>query len=99
MAGETARARGSIAVPAFPRDVRGRAISRACPDPNCGGRLVWDPDVPGTAHYVPGGGAFRCDGLTHERDDGPLVACDYTVLLPADEKWAAARLEQARAAR
>lgn len=69
--------------PTHPRDMRGRMLSRNCPDPNCGGRLQWEPD---TMRAGAGGGSWRCDGLTHERDDGPLEACTYEVLLPADEK-------------
>lgn len=50
----------------------GKFISDKCPDPNCGGNLV--PDV---NHW--GDPVYRCDGLTHEDGDSPLVACDYSV--------------------
>ncbi len=48
----------------LPRDGRGRIVSRRCPDPNCGGVLQHERE-----------GWWRCDGLTHVSDTGPLFAC------------------------
>lgn len=64
----------------MPRDERGRAVSRNCPDKNCGGALVYEPQ-PATwcgpaQHY------WRCDGLTYEHDGDPLVACPYEIFGP-----------------
>lgn len=61
----------------MPRNELGQAVSRKCPDPNCGGMLVYEPrdrtwNAP-AQHY------WRCDGLTHERADDDLVACPYDV--------------------
>lgn len=61
-----------------PRDERGRIVSRFCRDPNCGGVLVYEP-IAGS-QYRPGVHAWHCDGLTHERGDAPLVACDHSVI-------------------
>ena len=55
----------------WPRDVRGRLISRRCPDPNCGGTLRAEADDCGTW--------WRCDGLTYETETGPLTACNHAV--------------------
>lgn len=55
----------------YPRDVRGRIVSRRCPDPNCGGQLFCE-----TYH---GYTNWRCDGLTHDRDDSPLISCPYVL--------------------
>lgn len=58
-----------------PRDGRGRILSRRCPDPNCGGTMqlergdLWN-------------GWWRCDGLTHYTDDGPLFACEEMIAPP-----------------
>ncbi len=49
-----------------PRNERGAFIGRQCTDPHCDGTLAWD------------GSDWTCDGLTYGRDDGPLVACDYS---------------------
>lgn len=55
-----------------PRDDHGRFLSRACPDPNCGG--TFQPDRCGW---------WRCDGLTHDTDTGPLYACPREIPPPA----------------
>jgi hypothetical protein len=47
--------------------------SKACPDPNCDGHLVIEED----RVY---GQVWRCNGLTHEGPDGPLVACNHSHL-------------------
>ena len=52
----------------MPFDDRGRFVSRRCPDENCGGVLQVDREEHG--HRT-----WRCDGLTHETDEGPLLAC------------------------
>lgn len=49
-----------------PRDSAGAFIARSCPDLNCNGSLVWD------------GETWSCDGLTYDREDGPLVACTHS---------------------
>jgi hypothetical protein len=70
-----------------PRDERGRVISRACPDTNCGGHLV---------HA--GAGEWHCDGLTHDRDDGLLVECKHShtdgepIVERQAQEWAAGRI-------
>jgi hypothetical protein len=51
----------------FPRDDRGRAVPRDCPDANCGGRLTYD-----------GGGYWVCDGLTHKTLMDDLVECAHS---------------------
>jgi hypothetical protein len=64
----------------MPRNERGQAVSRKCPDPNCGGMLVYEPRAAtwsGPAQHY-----WRCDGLTHERPDDDLVACPYDVWGP-----------------
>jgi hypothetical protein len=48
----------------------GRFLSPNCDDPNCGGRLVATTQ-PAPFHEP----IWACDGLTHETDRGPLVAC------------------------
>jgi fructose-1,6-bisphosphatase len=54
-----------------PRDTNGRFLPRLCNDPNCDGSLVLDSYVSlGVVYPV-----WRCDGLTHQTDDGPLEAC------------------------
>lgn len=50
----------------------GQFVSDKCHDPNCGGNLV-----PDTNRW--GDPVFRCDGLTHDGGNSPLVACDHTV--------------------
>jgi len=50
------------------RAAGGRFVSRRCPDPNCGGYLQVESD-----------GWLRCDGLTHDTEDGPLRECFHTV--------------------
>lgn len=45
----------------------GRFLQRRCTDPNCNGELVADSHL--------GAPVWLCNGLTHARDDGPLVAC------------------------
>ncbi len=42
----------------------GRWVSRLCPDPNCGGYLQNEGD-----------GWLRCDGLTHDTNEGELREC------------------------
>ena len=59
-----------------PRDERGRFIARDCPDLNCGGELI-----AGTDRF--GNKVWHCDGLTYDRDDGPLRACDVQFDMPA----------------
>jgi hypothetical protein len=56
-----------------PYDDRGLFVSKACPDPNCDGHLVIEED----RVY---GQVWRCNGLTHEGPDGPLVACNHSHL-------------------
>jgi hypothetical protein len=58
-----------------PRDESGRFIPHSCPDLNCGGSLVAGTDRFG--HNV-----WHCDGLTYDRDDGPLRACEVAVDMP-----------------
>lgn len=53
----------------LPRDKAGRFLPSLCQDPNCEGVLVRDVDRFGRP-------IWRCDGLTHDRDDGPLRACE-----------------------
>jgi len=48
-----------------PRNASGAFVSRQCPDVRCNGRL--QPEAEGW---------WRCDGLTFDRDDGPLRACE-----------------------
>jgi len=59
----------------FPRDARGRAVRRRCPDPNCDGTMQPDRD-----------GWWRCDGLTHITDTGPLFACEEAIAPPWIER-------------
>lgn len=69
-----------------PRDEKGRLVPVNCPDPNCGGVLVHE------IYHWPSGyeqHAWRCDGLTHEADDGPLDACPRFVLGPIIQSQAA----------
>lgn len=54
-----------------PRDPAGRFLPALCPDPNCDGKLVYEEHhIAGTVYP-----ALICDGLTHDSDDGELVAC------------------------
>jgi hypothetical protein len=65
----------------MPRNERGQAVSRKCPDMNCGGMLVYEPRAAtwsGPAQHY-----WRCDGLTHERADDELDACPYEICGPA----------------
>jgi hypothetical protein len=55
----------------YPRDAQGRIVRRKCPDLNCGGQLFRETQ---NGHTT-----WRCDGLTYDRDDGPLVACSYVL--------------------
>jgi len=57
-----------------PRDHNGRIVSRACPDPNCDGQMVYEPgsERPWRAPQ------WRCNGITHDDHGGPLVACQHT---------------------
>lgn len=60
----------------MPRDHKRRFMSRRCPDPNCDGELVYEPP----SRMLPAGagtGVWRCNGLTHRTEDGPLVACAH----------------------
>ncbi len=50
-----------------PRNEKGRFLPVLCDDPNCGGALQLDSFF--------GRPVWSCDGLTHETDDGPLIAC------------------------
>jgi hypothetical protein len=50
------------------RNAAGRYVSAKCPDPNCNGTLR--PE---------GEDLYRCDGLTFDREDGPLRACKVTL--------------------
>lgn len=70
-----------------PRDEQGRLASTKCPDPNCGGALVHEviPENP----WTPAQHSWRCDGLTHDTDDGPLRACDHIVFGPFVQRAAA----------
>jgi hypothetical protein len=55
------------------RRPNGQFMSHLCPDPNCGGELVVEREEAwrgGPTDLI-----ARCDGLTHETDDGPLIAC------------------------
>lgn len=45
----------------------GRWLAQLCPDPNCGGYLQDEGD-----------GWLRCDGLTHDTDEGELRECYRT---------------------
>lgn len=53
-----------------PYGSRGRFVPRRCQDPNCDGELVLEHREPGMRGY------WRCDGLTHLTDTGPLIACE-----------------------
>lgn len=58
---------------AAPRDPEtGQFKSRECPDPNCDGYLVRAWDSFDNRHF------WRCNGLTHETRDGPLISCNET---------------------
>lgn len=61
--------------PLFPRDERGRALTKRCPDPNCGGTLRYGQS--GREPFVDR--AWRCDGLTHLTENGPLFACEQAL--------------------
>jgi hypothetical protein len=58
----------------IPQDERGRFVPSLCPDPHCGGFLCFVPDDTSPR--------WECCGLTHERFDGPLVACGRVVDAP-----------------
>lgn len=62
------------------RDELGRLVPVNCPDENCGGVLVYEPEV--MAWGGPPRHRWRCDGLTHERGDDPLVACPREIIGP-----------------
>lgn len=64
----------------MPRNERGQAVSRKCPDPNCGGMLVYEPRM--ATWNAPDQHYWRCDGLTHERADDELEACPHEVWGP-----------------
>lgn len=55
---------------AKPRTPDGRFIPNLCGDPNCYGLLQ-----PDTMYGRP---VWTCDGLTFDRADGPLRACERT---------------------
>ena len=57
-----------------PRNASGQIMTRRCPDHNCSGRL--QPEKRDGETY------WRCDGLTHESDSDPLVACSHEVPPP-----------------
>lgn len=57
------------AVRGSPRNSLGRFVSTKCPDPNCGGSLVYETG------RTADGGLWRCNGLTYHTEWGPLVAC------------------------
>lgn len=52
-----------------PRDEKGRIVTRACPDPNCDGELVYEIER--------GFGLWICNGLTHDGEQGELEACGH----------------------
>lgn len=57
-----------------PRDENGRLVAANCPDPNCGGVLVYEREAHGW--WGPARHTWRCDGLTHDdRSGGELIAC------------------------
>ena len=56
---------------ARPRSRSGQYVPILCTDPNCGGALRLQPDRFGDWEW-------RCDGLTHTTDNGPLMACKRT---------------------
>lgn len=51
-----------------PRSRNGRFVRITCTDPNCDGELKPDRDD-----------EWRCNGLTHDTDVGPLYACTRVV--------------------
>lgn len=51
----------------MPRDEHGRFLPVLCNDPNCSGVLELDSFF--------GRPVWSCNGLTHETDTSPLVAC------------------------
>jgi hypothetical protein len=54
-----------------PRDTNGQFLPKLCTDPNCSGETVHDTrSTPWGEEPI-----WRCDGLTHLTDDGPLIAC------------------------
>lgn len=63
-------------IPQHPRGEFGHFVSRRCPDQNCDGQLVYS--VPFVSYGYHHGGHWYCDGLTYDRDDGPLRACHHT---------------------
>jgi hypothetical protein len=58
-----------------PRDPVGRFVSTQYPDPNCDG-----------SYQPEGDGWWRCNGLTHLTETGPLVACENGVAPPWVER-------------
>jgi hypothetical protein len=55
-----------------PREENGRFLPKLCPDRNCSGETVHDTrSTPWGKEPI-----WRCDGLTHVTDDGPLIACE-----------------------
>jgi hypothetical protein len=65
-----------------PRDEHGRFVPALCPDPNCGGTLVYERYEPPSWTGGPAHHAWQCDGLTHECDDGDLMACTRGIIGP-----------------
>lgn len=65
-----------------PRDEHGRFVPAGCPDPNCGGTLVYERYVPASWTGQPPYHAWHCDGLTYERKDGDLIACIRGIIGP-----------------
>ncbi len=61
-----------------PRDEKGRVVSRSCPDENCGGVLMYEPEIRGPIIHHD----WRCDGLTHKRADDELQPCPRYVFGP-----------------
>lgn len=51
-----------------PRDEQGRFLPIFCDNPNCDGELQLDSFF--------GRAIWSCNGLTHETDTGPLIACN-----------------------
>jgi hypothetical protein len=62
-----------------PRDEKGRLVAVLCPDPNCSGSLVYEPDHWRSRFGLPPQHRWICDGLTHERDDDDLIPCPRAV--------------------
>jgi hypothetical protein len=58
------------------RAANGRFVRTLCTDPNCDGALQL------VEHRAPDGTVshwWECDGLTHDRPDGPLRDCHRSV--------------------